>query len=75
MNIISIQNGKNLIIDKKETYRYLGYHFGGEVPLDDELEKIVDELTAKLKENITPRCIYEIYKLTVDENICKLYYE
>ena len=73
MNIISIQNGKNLIIDKKETYRYLGYHFGGEVPLDDDLEKIVDELTAKLKENITPRCIYEIYKLTVDENTCKLY--
>ncbi len=73
MNIITEKNGFNLDIDKKETYRYLGYHFGGEVSVNDELEKIVDELTAKLKENITPRCIYEIYKLTVDENTCKLY--
>ena len=41
MNIISTNNGQKLNIDKKEIYRYLGYHFGGEVPLDEELEKMV----------------------------------
>ena len=40
MKIISLNNGKKLNVEKKETYRYLGYHFGGEVPLDDELEKM-----------------------------------
>ena len=72
MNIISIQDGRKLNIDKKETYRYLGYHFGGEVPLDDELEKMVDDLTHKLKEVITPRCAYEMYRLCVKEDICSL---
>ena len=72
MNIISFENGKKLNIDKKETYRYLGYHFGGDVPVDDELEKMVNELTKKLQEVITPRCIYEIYRLRVEDNFCKL---
>lgn len=72
MKIISLNNGKKLNVEKKETYRYLGYHFGGEVPLDDELEKIVDELTGKLKEVITPRCIYELYDLAVSDGVCTL---
>ena len=72
MNIISFENGNKLNIDKKETYRYLGYHFGGEVPVDDELEKMVNELTKKLQEVITPRCIYEIYRLRVEDGFCKL---
>ena len=69
MNIISFENGKKLNIDKKETYRYLGYHFDGEVPVDDELEKMVNELTKKLQEVITPRCIYEIYRLRVEDDL------
>ena len=72
MNISSLNNGKKLNIDKKEIYRYLGYHFGGEVPLDDELEKMVDDLTGKLKEVITPRCAYEMYSLRVKDDICSL---
>ena len=72
MNIISLNNGQKLNIDKKETYRYLGYHFGGEVPLNDELEKMVDELTKKIKEVITPRCAYEIYGFETDGNVCRL---
>ena len=72
MNIISEKDGLKLDIDKKETYRYLGYHFGGEVPLDDELEKMVDELTQKIKEVITPRCTYEVYQLEIADNICML---
>ena len=72
MKIISLNNGKKLNVEKKETYRYLGYHFGGEVPLDDELEKMVDELTGKLKEVITPRCIYELYDLAVSDGVCTL---
>lgn len=72
MNIISTNNGQKLNIDKKETYRYLGYHFGGEVPLDEELEKMVLELTEKLKEVITPRCAYELFQLEVEDNTCHL---
>ena len=72
MNIISLNNGKKLNIDKKEIYRYLGYHFGGEVPIDDELEKMVTELTGKVKEVITPRCAYEMYGLYVKEDTCSL---
>jgi len=72
MKIISLNNGKKLNVEKKETYRYLGYHFGGEVPLDDELEKMVDELTGTLKEVITPRCIYELYDLAVSDGVCTL---
>ena len=73
MNLLSLTNGKSLNIDKKETYRYLGYHFGGEVPLNEELEKMVNELTWKLKEVITPRCAYEIYGFETDGKICRLW--
>ena len=73
MKIITLENGRKLNIDKKETYRYLGYHFGGEIPLDAELEKMVDELTVKLKENITPRCAYELYRLETDTDTCLLF--
>ena len=73
MNIISRENGLKLNIEKSETYRYLGYHFGGAVPLDPEIEKLVDELTLKVKECVTPRCIYEIYDLEVRDSICCLY--
>ena len=72
MKIISLNNGKKLNVEKRETYRYLGYHFGGEVPLADELEKMVDKLTGKLKEVITPRCIYELYDLAVSDGVCTL---
>ena len=72
MNIVSTNNGQKLNIDKKEIYRYLGYHFGGEVPLDEELEKMILELTGKLKEVITPRCAYEFYQLEVKDNVCHL---
>ena len=72
MNIISLNNGKKLNIEKKETYRYLGYHFDGEVPLNDELEKMVNELTEKLKDVITPRCAYEIYGFETDGKVCRL---
>ena len=72
MNIINYANGTNLNIEKKETYRYLGYHFGGEVPLDAELEKMVDELTKKVAEAATPRCAYEVYDLKVTDDSCIL---
>lgn len=73
MKIISAENGKKLNIEEKETYRYLGYHFGGEVPADDELKKLIDELTDKLKDVITPRCAYELYRLEVKDNVCRLF--
>ena len=72
MNIINYKDGTKLNIDKKETYRYLGYHFGGEVPLDAELEKMVDELTKKVAEAATPRCAYEVYDLEVTDGTCVL---
>ena len=72
MNIINYKDGTKLNIDKKETYRYLGYHFGGEVPLDAELEKMVDELTKKVAEAATPRCAYEVYDLEVTDRTCVL---
>lgn len=72
MNIINYKDGTKLNIDKKETYRYLGYHFGGEVPLDAELEKMVDELTKKVAEAATPRCAYEVYDLKVTDGECIL---
>ena len=72
MNIINFRDGTKLNIDKKETYRYLGYHFGGEVPLDAELEKMVDELTKKVVEAATPRCAYEVYDLEVTDGACVL---
>ena len=72
MNIINYKDGTKLNIDKKETYRYLGYHFGGEVPLDAELEKMVDELTKKVAEAATPRCAYEVYDLKVTDGACVL---
>lgn len=72
MNIINYKDGTKLNIDKKETYRYLGYHFGGEVPLDAELEKMVDELTKKVAEAATPRCAYEVYDLKVTAGECIL---
>ena len=72
MNIINYKDGTKLNIDKKETYRYLGYHFGGEVPLDAELEKMVDELTKKVAEAATPRCAYEVFDLKVTDDSCIL---
>lgn len=72
MNIINYKDGTKLNIDKKETYRYLGYHFGGEVPLDAELEKMVDELTKKVAEAATPRCAYEVYDLKITDDSCIL---
>ena len=72
MNIISRENGLKLNIEKSETYRYLGYHFGGEVPLDAELGKMVDELTKKVAEVATPRCAYEVYDLKVTDDSCIL---
>ena len=72
MNIINYKDGTKLNIDKKETYRYLGYHFGGEVPLAAELEKMVDELTKKVAEAATPRCAYEVYDLKVTDGVCVL---
>lgn len=72
MNITSLTDGSELNIDRKETYRYLGYHFGGEVPVDEELEKMVDELTNKIKTVITPRCAYEMYHLDVADDVCSL---
>lgn len=73
MNIISYKDGTKLNIDRKETYRYLGYHFGGSVPDDPELEKLVTELEKQVKSAITPRCIYEIYSLKVAEDCCRLF--
>ena len=72
MNIINYADGKKLNIDRKETFRYLGYHFGGSVPEDPELDKIVTELEKKLKEAVTPRCAYEIYGLEVKDDSCIL---
>ena len=72
MNIINYADGKKLNIDRKETFRYLGYHFGGSVPDDPELDKMVTELEKKLKEAVTPRCAYEIYALEVKDDSCVL---
>ena len=72
MNIINYADGKKLNIDRKETFRYLGYHFGGSVPEDPELDKMVTELEKKLKEVVTPRCAYEIYALEVKDDSCVL---
>ena len=72
MNIINYADGKKLNIDRKETFRYLGYHFGGLVPEDPELDKMVTELEKKLKEAVTPRCAYEIYGLEVKDDSCIL---
>ena len=72
MNIINYADGKKLNIDRKETFRYLGYHFGGSVPEDPELDKMVTELEKKLKEAVTPRCAYEIYGLEVKDDSCIL---
>jgi len=73
MEIFSKINGKSLDIEQKEVYRYLGYHFGGNVPSDPELEKTVVELEKKLKEVITPRCIYEEFILKISDDTCLLY--
>ncbi|MBR4776875.1 MAG: Vitamin B12 dependent methionine synthase activation subunit [Lachnospiraceae bacterium] len=72
MNIINYTDGKKLNIDRKETFRYLGYHFGGSVPDDPELDKMVTELEKKLKEAVTPRSAYEIYGLEVKDDSCIL---
>ena len=73
MEFFSKLNGKSLVIERKEIYRYLGYHFGGSVSPDPELEKTVDELEKKLKDAITPRCIYEEYILKICDDTCFLY--
>ncbi len=75
MEILSLSDGTALDIDRKETFRYLGYHFGGTVSPDPELEKLVDELTAKIKKVITPRCVYEIYSLENNGDACRLYHK
>ena len=73
MNIYSKSDGSDLEIDKKETYRYLGYHFGGNIPPDPEIEKLVEELTSGIKTSSTPRCAFEIYDLILDNDCCFLY--
>jgi len=73
MNVISLPDGKNLNIDRKETYRYLGYHFGGSVSADPEIEKMVNELEGKLKAVVTPRAAYELYCLSVKDGVCLLF--
>ena len=74
MEILSLSDGTSLDIDRKETFRYLGYHFQGILSPDPELEKLIDELTLKIKKVITPRCVYEIYSLENDGEACRLYH-
>jgi len=75
MNIYSKENGNELNIDKKEIQRYLGYRFGGCVPEDKELDSLIDALTRELKKAVSPRCIYETYRLKTDPEHCILYDE